>query len=159
MRILALATAAALFGATAALAAPASVAVTIGPDLQAKAVKKYGVRDVNELAASLRKSVQSELNRSGAYDGAKIDLVLVDAKPNRPTFKEMGDKPGLSFLSFGVGGAKITGTATAADGTVTPLAYDWYENDIRWAQYNSTWTDAYTTFQRFAHKLATHQGA
>ena len=158
MRLLALTSAAVLLSASAALAAPASVNVTISPELQSKAVKKYGVRDVNELAASLKKSVEYELNRSGAYDGAKIDLVLADAKPNRPTFKQMGDRPGLSFESFSIGGAKITGTATAANGAVTPLAYNWYESDIRWAQYNATWTDAYTTFQRFAHKLATRKG-
>jgi hypothetical protein len=159
MRTVALATATVLLSATAALAAPATVNVTISPELQAKAAKKYGVRDINELAASLKKSVVGELARSGAYADAKIDLVLADAKPNRPTFKQMGDTPGLSFESFGIGGARITGTATAANGAVTPLDYRWYETDIRWAQYNATWGDAYTTFQRFAHRLATAKGA
>ena len=157
MRILSLSAATLLLSATAALATPAAVHVSIGPDLQAKAVKKYGVRDINDLADSLRKSVQTELNRSGAYDGGKIELTLVDAVPNRPTFQQMSDKPGLSFLSFGIGGARIEGQATAADGTVTPLAYKWYESDIRWAAYNATWTDAQTTISRFAHSLSRSQ--
>lgn len=157
MRILALSTVAALFSATAVMAAPASVQVHIGPALQAKAVKTYGVRDVNDLADTLRKSVERELNRSGAFDGARIDLTLVDAVPNRPTFKQMSDRVGLSFLSFGVGGAAVEGQAIAPDGTVTPLAYKWYENDIRWAPFSATWTDAETTIQRFARNLSRPQ--
>ena len=154
MRILALAATVAVMSASAALAAPASVQVNISPALQDKAVKKYGVREVNELADSLRKSVERELARTGAYEGGKVDITLVDAVPNRPTFQQMSDRPGLSFLSFGIGGARIEGQATSANGTVTPVAYKWYESDIRWAQYNATWTDAYTTFQRFAHTLS-----
>ena len=54
MRITALAVAALLSSATAAFAAPASVTVTVGPELQKKAVEKYGVRDVDRLAAERR---------------------------------------------------------------------------------------------------------
>ena len=56
MRILAFAAAALLASAGAALAAPASVSVTVGPQLQAKAAAILGVRDVNDLAAELQKA-------------------------------------------------------------------------------------------------------
>lgn len=155
MRIIALAAAAALLlPAGAAFAAPASVSVTIGPELQKTALKKYGIKDVNRLAESLRSDVERELTKTGAYDGARVELVLVDAKPNRPTFKQMGDNPGLSYQSFGLGGAKIEGQAIAADGTVTPLRYGWYETDIGQTWYQSTWSDAEWTFDRFATKLS-----
>mgnify|MGYP001546083532 CR=1 FL=1 len=156
MRTIAIAIAAAalLASASAALAAPAAVSVTVGPELQAKAVKTLGVRDVNDLAAQLQTTVEKRLAKTGAYDGARIELVLADARPNRPTFKQMGDRPGLSYQSFGIGGAKIEGRAIAADGAVTPIGYTYYEGDIRWARRSGTWADAEWTFDRFAYDLA-----
>lgn len=154
MRIIALAAALALAAGAQALAAPPQVDVTIGPALQAKAEKTYGVRDVRELAEELKQGVERRLARSGAYPDARVELTLVDAVPNRPTFKQMTDKPGLSFESFGVGGARIEGRIVAADGKVTPLAYQYYETDIRWARHQSTWADADWTIQRFAYGLA-----
>ena len=156
MRTIALATAISLI-AGAALAAPASVAVAIGPKLHEKAIKTLGVRETEMLARDLQRSVERQLARTGAYNDARIELVLVDAQPNRPTFKQLGDKPGLSFESFGVGGAKIEGRAVAADGAVTPLKYSFYETDIRQAPYRSTWSDAQWTFDRFAYRLGRGQ--
>lgn len=154
MRIVALTTVALLASASAALAAPASVEVRLSPAMQAKAEKTYGVRDVNEIAADLQRTVERRLAKTGAYDGARIQLTLVDAVPNRPTMKQMFDKPGLSFQSFGIGGAEITGQAIAADGTVTPLGYKWYEQDIREAaRAAGPWQDAQWTMQRFADRL------
>jgi len=153
MRMIAFAAVALLSSATMAAAAPASVSVTVGPELQKKAVEKYGVRDVDRLAAELRKDVERELARTGAYDGSRIELVLVDAQPNRPTFKELSDRPGLSFQSFGIGGARIEGRAIAAGGAVTPLKYSYYETDIRQSWGHSTWSDAEWTMGRFASRL------
>jgi hypothetical protein len=154
MRILALAAAAALASGTAAAAAPASVSVTVGPELQHKAETNYGTRDVQQLADHLKASVERALARTGAYPDSRVELVLTDAVPNRPTFKQLGDTPGLSFHSFGVGGAAIEGQVVAADGAVTPVAYRWYETDIRWAPSNYTWGDAEWTLQRFAYRLS-----
>lgn len=153
MRTLVLAAAALALSGAAALAAPASVTVTVGPELQAKAEKTYGVRDVDLLADYLRTKVTRTLARSGAYDGAQIELTLVDAVPNRPTFKQLGDVMGLSPQSFGVGGATIEGRAVAADGSVTPLSYHWYETDIRQSAGLTTWHDAEWSIGRFAYDL------
>ena len=150
-------TTASLVGALGLLAAPAMAAtavnVSISPELQAMAEKTYGVRDINELAADLQKSVERQLARTGAYDGATLDLVLVDAVPNRPTFKQLGATLGLSMQSFGVGGAEITGRAVTSDGKVTPLGYSFYEPDIRQEWGRTTWSDAQWTFDRFAYAL------
>jgi hypothetical protein len=153
MRTLAVAAIALLASATAAIAAPASVTVSIGPELQAKAAKTLGVREVNDLAAELRTTVERQVAKNPVYDGARIELVLADAQPNRPTFKQLGDTPGLSYESFGVGGAKIHGVAIAASGAVTPIDYKYYESDIRWARRGGTWADAENTFQMFAADL------
>ena len=146
--------AAGLLAAAPALASPASVSVSVGPKLQEKAVRSLGVREVDDLAKDLQKRVETRLSKSGAYDGAKIELVLVDATPNHPTFKQLGDKPGLSMQSVSVGGARIEGRAVAADGTVTPLSYAYLEPDIRWVHGYATWTNAEETFDRFAGELS-----
>ncbi len=157
MRIIAFASAALLLSATAVAAAPASVTVTIGPELQAKATKELGQRDVDGLAKDLQKSVEVQLTRTGAYAGDQIVLQLTDAKPNRPTFKQLSDRPGLSYESFGIGGARIEGHAIAPDGHVIPLSYSYYEPDIRWARHSGTWADAEWTIDRFAHELGRGQ--
>ncbi|WP_374470529.1 hypothetical protein [Phenylobacterium sp.] len=157
MRTLALAAAALIASGSAALAAPASVTVNLSPELQKKAEKTYGVKDVERLREELRTDVERQLARTGAYDDARIELTLVDAVPNRPTFKQLGDTPGLSMQSFGIGGARIEGQAVAADGRVTPLSYSWYETDIRNTWSNWVWTDAEHAFERFARRLSTGQ--
>jgi hypothetical protein len=153
MRILALSAAALLASSTAAIAAPASVTVAVAPELQKTFEKTYGVREAERLTADLQSSVEKTLARSGAHDGARIELVLTDVKPNRPTFKQLSDKPGQSMQSFGDGGAAIKGRIVAADGSEKPLSYRWYESDIRQASYNWIWSDAEWTFDRFARKL------
>lgn len=154
MRSLAIAVVAAgLLAAGAASATPAAVSVVVGPKLQEKAVRTLGVREVDDLAKSLQKTVAGRLAKTGAYDGARIDLVLTDATPNRPTFKQLSDTPGLSLRSLGVGGAAIEGQAVAPDGRVTPLSYHYTQTDIRWARGSTTWTDAESAFQTFAAEL------
>jgi hypothetical protein len=137
-----------------ALASPAQVQVVIGPKLQLEAERTLGKGDVDRLARDLERQVARELERTGVLSGARLELTLVDAKPTRPTFKQLGDKPGLSTRSFGLGGASIEGRAIAVDGAITPIAYKWYETDIRFAPYGVTWSDANTAFGKFAHRLA-----
>ena len=153
MRRLALSAALLLASATTALAAPATVTVSVAPELQKTFDKTYGAREASALTADLKASVEKTLARSNAHEGARIELILTDAKPNRPTFKQLSDKPGLSMESFGVGGAAIKGKIVSADGTEKPLSYRWYETDIREASYSWIWSDAEWTFDRFARRL------
>ncbi len=154
MRIIAITVSAFLASATVALASPVSVTVSIAPALQKKAEQTLGVRDVKQLASQLKSIVEKRLAKTSAYDGSRIELVLADAQPNRPTFKQMSDKPGLSYQSFGIGGAEIEGRATDADGSVTPIAFKYYESDIRDSSRGGTWTDAEDTFEMFASSLS-----
>ncbi|RAK68898.1 hypothetical protein [Phenylobacterium kunshanense] len=140
--------------ANVAAAAPAEVRVAVAPALQATFEKTYGVREANLLKDELRKSVEQSLADSRALDGARIELTLVDVKPNRPTFKQLADTPGLSMQSFGVGGAALEGRVITADGTERPVAYSWYESDFRQAYGRWVWSDAEWAFDRFARKLA-----
>ena len=141
-----------LAAAGSALAAP-TVNVTVGEEL-AKKSKHYGARDVELIRADLQRTVERALARKNAVQPASVDLVLENAVPNRPTFEQLSRRPGLSFWSVGVGGAKITGTITEADGAVRPVRYQWYQNDIRQEIGASTWTDAYRAFYILADRVA-----
>lgn len=153
MRIITLAAVAALTALPSlAGAAEPTVNVAIGEKLDRKA-DKYGERELAGLADDLREAVLRETGRTGALQDATIELVIEDAVPNRPTLQQMADKPGLSFESYGVGGAKITGVVTTADGRSFPVSYAWYETDIRWASVSGTWSDARQTFSRVARDL------
>jgi hypothetical protein len=154
MRLIALSAVALLASGAAAQAAPPQVSIAVAPELQTKFVKTYGQREADLLTADLKTSVDKALARTGAFQDARIEVTLKDAKPNRPTFKQLADTPGLSMESFGIGGATIEARITAPDGTVTPVSYKWYENDIRWVTGYWTWTDAQWTFDRFARRLA-----
>jgi len=142
--------------ATSALAADPVVTVSYGPKLQRK-IDEYGARDVDRLAEELRSTVTRQVAAAPSFEDARIDLVLEDVVPNRPTMQQMSDKPGLSYESFGIGGASITGVVTTADGVSRPISYSWYETDIRWAWPSGTWSDAEQTFDRFAQRLARGQ--
>ena len=137
-----------------ALADPASVSVTLGPDLQEK-VAELGERDVRRQADRLAEVVRRTLARSGDLDGARIDLVLTDLKPNRPTFEQMAERPGLDpHRSVSIGGAAIEGQITTADGQVLPVRYDWFSNSIAEVRGYSTWQDADRAYERLASRLA-----
>ncbi len=147
----------AISAAPAALPIPISeVTVDIGPALQAKA-DKYGQKEIDKLAKELRQDVERSLSRTGSAGarGAILHLVLADAVPNRPTFKQLGDHVGLSYESFGVGCATIEGAVSYPDGHSQPVHYQWYETDIRLSANTWTGTDATWTFQQFADRLAT----
>lgn len=135
----------------------ATVSVTLSEALREKAVSTYGLAEIEALAEELEGDVARELSRTGVMIGGRVELVLEDAKPNRPTRKEMSDRPGLSFRSFSVGGARITGRTVSFDGKVTPIRYDWYATDITDARHGSVWADAERTFDSFARRLSRGQ--
>lgn len=140
--------------ATPALAQPPTINVTLGADLQARAVE-LGERDVSEQATRLVGVVQSTLIHRGALEGATIDLVLTDLKPNRPTFQQLVDRPGLDGIrSISIGGATIEGTITTTDGQTVPVKYDWYSSSLADVQGYGTWQDADRAYRRLAVNLA-----
>lgn len=137
-----------------ATAEPLSVNVTLGPDLQ-KQADELGPRDVRDQADRLAEVVRRALAHDRDLDGAEIDLVLTDLKPNRPTFQQMALRPGLDgHRSISIGGATIEGRITTADGRVLPVRYDWYSSNISQIRGYTTWQDADHAYQRLARNLA-----
>ncbi|MDP1913468.1 hypothetical protein [Brevundimonas sp.] len=142
------------FSAAPAMAEPALISVSLGPDLQDKA-EELGPREVQEQADRLAELVGRALARDGDLDGARIELVLTDLRPNRPTFQQMADRPGLDgHRSRSIGGAAIEGQITTADGRTVPVQYDWYSHSLADVRGFTTWQDADRAYRRLADNLA-----
>jgi hypothetical protein len=139
--------------ALAASAAPAlaDTSITFAPEAQKKLAEDYGMREQAYLERLLTARVERALAAQGVQ--GSVRLTVFDVTPSRPTLKQMSDKPGLSFQSFGIGGADIEGVVQTSAGEVR-LRQDWYETDIVDSQFESTWGDAATAFDRFARRLA-----
>ena len=139
------------------LAAPAlsqEIVITNSEDLQEKFEEDYGLRESEKLSKRLDEKVRNAFDKAG-LSVHRIEITLEDAKPNHPTFKQLGDTPGLDgFRSVSLGGAKITGEVFDADGnSIAKLTYRWFESDLRFAQNGGTWSDANRSISRFANKL------
>lgn len=130
-----------------------AVAVSLGPMLQSRA-RVYGERDLAELQEDLAREVERALARPRGAAPTHVDLVLEDAKPNRPTFEQLGREPSLSMRSIGIGGARVSGWATMRDGARVPLRFSWYESDIQNERASGTWSDADRAFQMLAADLS-----
>jgi len=145
---------AALALAGAAAAQPSAVVVTVSPDF-AKTAEELGQRDVQQQVDDLTRKVERVLTDRHALDGARIELVITDLKPNRPTMQQISDKPGLDPIrSISIGGAAIEGTVTMANGQVQPVKYDYYSNTLADVRGYTTWQDASTAYDRLARNLA-----
>ncbi len=122
-------------------------------DFQEKLEDDYGERELDYLTDEIREDLTRELGKA-EVSPARIDVTILDAKPNRPTFEQLG-AGGLSFESFSIGGMDLKAVAYNASGEVMgELEYDWFENDIRDARFQSTWGDARRASGRFARKFA-----
>ncbi len=140
------------------LAAPA-FAVTVeaktSPEFQAKLKKDIGVREEKILTDALTKRITKIFNERG-IKAERVVVTIEDAKPNHPTWEQTSNKPGLDPMrSVSVGGAHVTGIAYDASGKeIGRYDYDWYESDLSNVIPAATWSDAQTTFDRFARRFA-----
>jgi hypothetical protein len=144
--------------AGAAFALPASaltVEAKVSAEFQKKLTKDYGERESEVLTDTLTKRVESTFTSRG-IQADRVVVTIEDAKPNRPTFQQVTDKPGLDMMrSISVGGAHVIGVAyNAAGQEIGRLDYDWYETDLGNVIAANTWSDARSTFARFANRFA-----
>ena len=131
------------------------VIVALGPDV-VKEIDTLGQREVLEQVDQLGAAVRRELARSGALEGAEVYLTITDLKPNRPTFQQAIDRPGLSvFDSVSIGGATIEGEVITADGQRLPVRYSRYSSSIRDVIGYAVWQDAGNAYRRLASNIST----
>lgn len=140
------------------MASPAmalTIEAKVSTDFQKKLEDDIGVREMPVLTEILT----SKIEKAFAAKGVKADRVVVtieDARPNRPTWEQVSNKPGLDAMrSISIGGARVTGIAYDASGTeIGTIDYDWYETDLNNVIAATTWSDARTSFDRFATRFA-----
>lgn len=142
---------------TVSAAAAPLVSVRLAPALIESAEKTYGLTEVKDQAERLKALVTADLEQMGVMAGGRVDLVLVDLKPSRPTRQEMISRPGLSFRSASLGGARIEGEMTTFDGEVMPVSFTWYASDLTDSRRQAVWGDAQWAFERFSHRLSRGQ--
>ncbi len=144
--------------ATLALALPASaltVEAKVSPEFQKKLDDDIGAREAATLTEAVTRKVTDVFTARG-IQADRVEVTIEDARPNRPTFQQVSDKPGLdSIHSISIGGAKVSGVAYDASGReIGRFNYNWYENNLSNVFGSATWTDARTTFARFANRFA-----
>ncbi|MEO1303529.1 MAG: hypothetical protein AAFV37_01045 [Pseudomonadota bacterium] len=149
-----------LFAAIGALAllpvaAATEVVVSYSDDFAEELEDNYGEREGEALAEDITDDLTQAFERAG-ISPAKVDVTIVDAKPNRPTFEQLGAQPGLDPIrSISIGGMEMVGTVYDADGNIIATQeYGWFQNDIRDVFGAGTWHDANRASRRFANRLA-----
>jgi hypothetical protein len=136
--------------ASSAFADGLQINVSYGEKAEKAFSKTYGDRERTIIVETIKRS----LSREVGDQATRVDVVINDIVANRPTFKQLGDRPGLSFQSFGIGGADISGKAYDAGGNlIGQVTYDWY-GDIYWANTSWTWSDADRAIYGFSRRLA-----
>ena len=136
-------------------AAATEVAVTYSDDFAEELSDNYGEREGETLTEEIIKDLDRAFAKVGV-DPARVDITIVDAKPNRPTFEQLSSRPGLDAIrSISIGGMELVGTAYDADGNViASQEYGWFENNLRDVVGAGVWTDANRASSRFAKKMA-----
>lgn len=140
------------------MAAPAlavTVEARVSTEFQEKLADDIGVREGKILTDTLTSKIEKAFDERGVK-AERVVVTIEDAKPNRPTMEQVSNKPGLDPIrSVSVGGAHVTGVAYDATGKeIGKIDYDWYESDITNVIAATTWSDARTSFDRFARRFA-----
>jgi hypothetical protein len=91
--------------------------------------------------------------------GGTIEVVIVDADPNRPTWQQLRDEPSLDYhRSFSIGGAELRAVLRDSEGNVlTEVEHRNYNSSI--SEFHgmppgATWSEARRAIHRFANKVA-----
>jgi hypothetical protein len=155
MRIATIAISALLGLAMASPAMAQTIEAKVSADFQKKLEDDIGVRESKFLTDALTTKVKNVF-AAKSVNAERVVVTIEDAKPNRPTMEQVSNKPGLDAMrSISVGGARVTGAAYDAAGKeLATIDYHWYETDLRNVIAATTWTDARTTFDRFARRFA-----
>lgn len=136
--------------------------VSFSPEFETRLNQNLGAREGELLRADVENAVRGALARRGvdaSSGGATIEIVIVNADPNRPTIQQLSARPGLDFIrSFSIGGAELHAVLRDANGAVlTEVDHRGYNNSI--AEFHGmppagTWTEARRSIRRFANKVA-----
>lgn len=120
----------------------------------------YGEADLERLQEKLKGRMNSRLNKAGIEVSetapTTLKLVLVDARPNRPTPEQLSRDISLTRLgSVANGGARFEGEMFDASGqSLGTLSFAFYERDFEEAAFSAVWTDVHRAIDRFTRRAA-----
>ena len=136
-------------------AAATEIAVVYSDDFAEELSDNYGEREGETLTEEIIKDLDRAFAQVGA-DPVRVDVTIVDAKPNRPTFEQLSSRPGLDAIrSISIGGMELVGTVYDAEGNVVATQeYSWFENNLSNVIGAGVWSDANRASSRFAKKMA-----
>lgn len=136
------------------LASATVIEVSYSEEFAETLEEDYGEREGVFLIGKIQDHLDFELDKAG-LDPERIEVTINNAKPNRPTFKQLGDQPGLDYMrSISIGGMDLSATIfDAAGNEIAAVQYDWFESDIRQVAPAGTWSDARRASRRFAREV------
>jgi len=135
--------------------------ISFSPEFETELHEDLGVREGDYLRTDVEDEVRGALTRRGvdvASGGGTIEIVIVDADPNRPTMQQLAERPGLDPIrSLSLGGAELRAVLRGANGEViAEVDHRGYNHSI--ADFNgmapNTWSEARRSIRRFANKVA-----
>lgn len=146
---------------TPAFAGPVAIGhVSYSPEFQEKLTDDLGAREGDYLTNRINAAVARSLARHGATITPEapvvVDVTIVDARPNRPTFEQASARPGLDmFRSISLGGAELRGVLRTRDGqTLAEVEHAQGDYTLDDALFSAgTWSEADRAIRRFAEKV------
>ncbi len=158
MRIFTVLVSAVVLGLSTPVSAQTIEPVSYSPEFQTALEDDLGEREGTYLQETLTRYVTQALAERGVDNrNVRIEMSILNARPNRPTFEQVASTPGLdSFRSISIGGAELEGVVRDANGAVIAnVEHRYYSNDLLTAAQNAdTWGDARRAMRRFATKVA-----
>jgi hypothetical protein len=160
MRLTPIIAALAIFSASAAFADEPLTSVSFSPEFQASLEEELGAREGAYLSDAVQEAIGRALAARGvaASNAIHIDVTIVDADPNRPTFQQLRDEPGLDAIrSISIGGAELRAVLRGADGAViNEVDHRRYNHSIQDVSLGAatTWSEARRAIRQFANKVA-----
>ncbi len=119
---------------------------------------KYGQKEIDRLVEDVNEELTEDFAKYGIAISENatttLRVTLEMAKPNRPTFNQLSEDPGLSFRSFGIGGAELTADLIGANGeSLGTMEYDYYSSfNERGFKPIGIWEDADRSISRFSKR-------
>jgi len=130
-------------------------AIAISTELQTKLNKDYGSREARILKEELQRSVDRSLKQMGKSKVAFVDLMIEDAKPNKPTFQQLAKNTSLSYAwSYSTGGAKVNAKLFDETGVlIGTVSHEYYSRGLDQITSEYGWADADRAFNGAARKI------
>lgn len=135
--------------------------VSFSPEFQTKLSEELGTREGEFLRNRVEEAVRQALSQRGVDlndAGGAIEIVIVDANPNRPTMQQLAAQPGLDLgRSISIGGAELRAVLRGPGGEVlTEVDHRRYNHTITEVaeMASTTWSEAQRSIRAFANKVA-----